>query len=855
MKKMNSKQLAKIIADLSSAAVMLDMNTAVDYKQFQDKVEAAYDQIKDNNFLVLNKSFELFFDYLSAIDAHDIDMVNDLVSYGIDVLQESASASLDKDDCMDEVIAGIENGFKTIVRTSVEIKNTLSNAQTVEIPDFVTNTLSMLDDLENDVLSMEKESLDHEKINLVFRVFHTIKGEAGMLGILNFSQLAHSMENLLEMVRTNQIEISSEFVSLILSVVDQLRYILDFLSKDLGKGLELDVSDFKQKIDEFVANGLKTLCTGNDCKKEELPIKHSEQKAEDLYICKVPIIDVSDGVDMLCDFLTESEDHLSCAEHALLFLETCPEDTEAVDKIFRAFHTIKGLSSFFNLDDVRVLTHETETMMDLVRKHSLKLDSVVVDTVLYAIDAARKLLFLVKEQVDNQGQLFSLYYDVSPVIMKVRQIISTVHIAADTEVLAKPKIGEILIQKEVITETELDDALNIQENINRDKKIGEILVNQNVATVPQIKRALDAQQSSIVISQTIKVAVNKLDYLIDSVGELVITGTQVSQNSIIKDSDDPKFLKDVAQLDKIIRDIQDISMSMRLVPIKPVFQKMLRLVRDLSKKSNKAIDVGLNGEDTEIDKNIIDLIGDPLMHMVRNAVDHGIESAQIRKEAGKQEKARVELSAYHHGSNIVIEISDDGAGLNKDKILAKAKDKGIINDLDNISETKIFNLIFEPGFSTADKVTDISGRGVGMDVVKKNIEQLRGKVEISSEINKGSTFAIKLPLTLAIIDGIILSLGEEHYIAPVFSILEFIRPRLEDITTVANKGEMISVHGNLYRLIRLDRYFNLQAKYDNIEDATVCLVESDEGLACIVVDGVLGQQQVVIKALGERLKD
>jgi two-component system chemotaxis sensor kinase CheA len=243
------------------------------------------------------------------------------------------------------------------------------------------------------------------------------------------------------------------------------------------------------------------------------------------------------------------------------------------------------------------------------------------------------------------------------------------------------------------------------------------------------------------------------------------------------------------------------------------------------------------------------------MHMVRNSLDHGIEPPQVRKDNGKPSLGIVELNAFHRGGNIMIEIKDDGGGLNKNKILKKAKEKGLVKESESMSESRIFGLIFEPGFSTADKITDISGRGVGMDVVKRNIDLLRGKIDIESVEGKGTKFTIKLPLTLAIIDGIILGVGAEHYIIPVNSVIEFFGPRQQDVTVVAGKGEMILFHGELFQLIRLDQVFSVAASYRAIEESTVCLVESDYGRAAILVDHIVGQQQVVIKSLGDKLKD
>ncbi|MEI8344516.1 MAG: chemotaxis protein CheA, partial [Candidatus Omnitrophota bacterium] len=337
--------------------------------------------------------------------------------------------------------------------------------------------------------------------------------------------------------------------------------------------------------------------------------------------------------------------------------------------------------------------------------------------------------------------------------------------------------------------------------------------------------------------------------------ELVITWSQLAQNPEIAGSEQNKLIRDRSQLAKIVRDLQTVSMSMRLIPIKPAFQKMVRLIRDLSKKTGKEVEVELVGEETEVDKSIVELIVDPLMHMVRNSVDHGIETKAVRLAAGKPAAGKVRLSAYHKGGSIVIEVSDDGGGLNRERILKKAWERGLIPMNEEPPDSRIYAMIFEPGFSTAEKVTDVSGRGVGMDVVKRNIDKLRGRIDIETQAGSGSTFVIRLPLTLAMIDGLIFQVGRERYVAPLTAVLEMVRPSLAQIVDVTGKGKMIKVRENLYQLVSLAEYFGVPGAKSDIESMTACLMESDFGCVCLLVDEVIGQQQVVIKNLGERLKD
>jgi two-component system chemotaxis sensor kinase CheA len=411
-------------------------------------------------------------------------------------------------------------------------------------------------------------------------------------------------------------------------------------------------------------------------------------------------------------------------------------------------------------------------------------------------------------------------------------------------------MGQILTEKGVITEPQLDEALKQQT-----KKVGERLVDDYATTTDKVDSALQSQQdqrSKTLQSRTVKVDTEKLDNLFDLVGELVIANTLIcgEMKSINKNTS-----KNLSQLTKITKDIQDQVMSMRMVTLKQTFQKMSRLVRDVAQRSGKKVKFVISGEDTELDKNVIEEIADPLVHILRNSVDHGVESEEDRLSKGKPKEGTVKLSAFHRGGSIVIQIQDDGKGLQKDRILQKAIDKGLVNNQSSITDNQIYNLIFAPGLSTADKVTNISGRGVGMDVVKKNIEKLRGKVDVTSKEGEGSTFTIMLPLTLAIIDGIVVNVGDTKYIIPTVSIEESLQPKREEISTVNNQGEVVNIRGNLLSLVRLHDLYNIETTKINPWESIVVVVEGAEGKYGLLVDELLGQQQVVIKSLGDRFKN
>ncbi len=717
-----------------------------------------------------------------------------------------------------------------------------------DLPDFLGSVRPAIDQAEAALLKLEKNPADGEQFNEIFRFFHTLKSEASMIGFVKLGIVAHLVEHFFEKIRGGELQLDSEVVTLTLDVMDQIKSLLRLLETDVSAALAVDITPIEDRA--FAV--LHGKFYAQDSPPAQAPATPSPAATgEPEFTACVPQIDFSLGLDLFSDFVSESLDHMASVEKSLLTLEKNPGVAEEVNKIFRGFHTIKGLAGFLNLDDIRRLSHETETMMDMVRQNKIPLDSAVVELVLRAVDSTRQLLGLLSEQLAANGALKSPYLDVSGLWRDIRDF--NVRNSGGPQP-ASPKLGEILVNTGCITDQELQAALEKQQSEAPEKKIGEILVQNNLSTPGQVERGLSEQQRGGVADSSIKIGVDKLDSLIETVGELVITGAMVEQNHVVQGSSDMRLVRDVRLLGKTIRDIQGIAMSMRLVPIRPLFQKMQRLIRDLSKKSAKAIELCMIGEDTEVDKNVIDLIADPMMHMIRNAADHGIESPDQRAQAGKPPTGTITLSACHKGGSVVIEIRDDGAGLRRDKIVAKAMEKGLIRENAQLSDSQVYNLIFEPGFSTADRVTDISGRGVGMDVVRKNVDQLRGKIDIETIPGQGTVFYIKLPLTLASIDGIILELGEEQFIAPIYSISEFIQPCEKDYVRVASGDELLKIRGDMIPLIRLDRVFGLKARYSRIEEATACVVDTEFGRACFLVDSLVSQQQVVIKNLGNMFK-
>ena len=553
--------------------------------------------------------------------------------------------------------------------------------------------------------------------------------------------------------------------------------------------------------------------------------------------------------EILSDFVMESLESLETVEVSLMDLEQDPGDLNSINAIFRSFHTIKGVSAFLNLHRINMLAHRAENLLDKARSGEIGIEATVIDIILESVDALKKLIVGVQKGLDN-GVSLDIGLDIGPLVNRIDKI----QVEADR--IGDKPIGEILIQKGELTPEKLDKGLERQKQ-EPEKKLGQILVEDKSVESKALVGALRDQKKTGKghIDLQVKVDTKKLDNLVDLTGELVIAQSMLRQNRAILAAQDQKLMHTLGQLNQITSGLQTTAMAMRMVPIKSTFQKMVRLVRDLSKNSGKQVTLEMSGEDTEIDRNVVDELYEPMVHMIRNSVDHGIGTPEERTTAGKNKSGKIHLIAYHQAGNIVVEISDDGRGLDKERIIEKAKANHLITDESKLSESEMYNMIFQPGFSTAKQVTDVSGRGVGMDVVKKAIEKLRGKVEINSRPGRGSTFIIRLPLTLAIMEGMLVRVGEERYIIPALSILESLRPTKAQYSTVARKGEMILSRGTLIPLIRLNQIFNITSDAFKPWEGLVVVVEYEGRRMCLFLDELLGKEEVVIKSLGDTLKD
>ncbi len=554
---------------------------------------------------------------------------------------------------------------------------------------------------------------------------------------------------------------------------------------------------------------------------------------------------------LLKDFIVEALEYINEIEVNILNLEQNPEDKEVVNAIFRPFHSIKGVAGFLNLEKIRDLAHCLENALDKVRNDEWPVSTYLIDIILDGADGLKLMIGEIKNNLEGRPQ--------EPIEINLRDFekrLKKVEMdaASPTTEPAVKKLGEILVDEGVLEKDDLDKSLQDAAEAIPPKRIGETLIEGGKVTPKQVSQALRKQSTQVSDAGSIRVDTRKLDDLVNMVGELVITQSMIRQNQLIQSNTERKLFRDVSQLTTITSELQNLSMSLRMIPIKQTFQRMSRLVRDLSKAAGKSVNIELVGEETEIDRNMVEEIYNPLVHLIRNAVDHGLEPPQDRIRAGKPESGLITLKAYHRGGHVVIEISDNGRGLNKEKILDKAVKNGVVDPKENLSDQEIYRLVFLPGLSTAEKVTDVSGRGVGMDVVKQAIEKLRGKIEIETAAGAGTTFTTSFPLTMAIIDGMIVRVGSERYIIPTTAIRRLLRPVQDAYSSVVNRGEMINVRGDLLPLVRLYDVFEIEPKYKEPWEAIVVVVECENRSKCLLVDDILGKEEVVIKGLGESMK-
>jgi two-component system, chemotaxis family, sensor kinase CheA len=741
---------------------------------------------------------------------------------------------------------------------------------------FVSEAFDSLDNNEP-VVEYLREEDNSEHVNSIFRVFHTLKGLSGFFEMHVINKVTHEAETLLDIMRKQNAVQTEDTITVIYQTFDFLRDLLQRVSiefSDISGSLDsedmiliikdaiervknpnmsidffLDESSYKsdntpEPVIEDIPKASPSMVEQVPLINKEIPKATAEPIIDDSKMEHFPEIDVSSLIsdDMLDQYLNSAVDLLDTTEKNLVDLEKDPQNVALIAETFGAVHSLKGNSGFMGFAEIEEISMEMETILDSIRTKALDIDSNIVTILLSNTEVIRNRLEKIS-QTSNKTEKATSEVSIASEAKPVDKI--------EKETIIKEAMPTPIVENKPAPKAEVVNtpAPNTQP---APVKVAEPKNGKAEPHVPAAKRPNLNQGGNLPYQQKkdIRVETTKIDKLFDLVGELITIETMVTNNQDLIGLELPNFSKSANMLNKITRELQEISMSIRMMPLDGLFNKMKRLVRDVSIKMNKKVELIVFGQQTEMDKNVIDEISDPLVHILRNSIDHGIEFPEERIKNGKNEVGTVTLGARYEGNEILIIVDDDGAGINKEAVLRKAEEKGLLKvPAENMTDREIFGLVFEPGFSTAKEITDISGRGVGMDVVKKNIEKLRGGIDVMSGQNKGTKITLRIPLTLAIMEAMVIKIGEDLYALPILSLRESFRPQPGMINITMDGLEVVKVRDEILPIIRLHEIFSIENSSTNLDDGILLLIESKERKVCLFADDIVGQQQAVIKGL------
>jgi two-component system chemotaxis sensor kinase CheA len=694
------------------------------------------------------------------------------------------------------------------------------NADDLEIAlVFISEARELLDEVEPKLIELRQKAgeggADTNTVNAIFRLFHSMKGSASSLGFSHIAAVTHDAETLLDFYRKGAAVLGPEQTVVLLQAMDFVRRMLDAVERaHSDEGLEAEEREVLAELARAhaLAKGAPVPVRApapTHAAAPEAKAPAPEPAAVPAAPPAPPSAPAADNdtlpitAEMLKHFSTEGEELLLHCEQALLELEKSPGNAaELIAEAFRAMHSFKGNCGFVEQNALGRLAHKAENMLEALKAGLLAPSPTTVGLLLKAVDALSEGLAEMSRTGTTQANGFEAM---------ARMLEEGAHPAnATLQALQIPMADAHVPEKQPTT------------------------------AAPKVA-----------LRQDIRVDLTKLDALVNLVGELVIAEAMVTRHPSMRTIEDETLERAVHQLRRVSADLQDVAMAVRMIPLSATFRKLIRLVHDLSNKVGKLVRLELVGEETEVDKSLIEQLSDPLVHIVRNSLDHGLEMPHERHAAGKSETGTITIEARHEGGEVLIIISDDGRGLDRTRILSKAVERGLLqqSEAEKLTDAQIHNLIFEPGFSTADQVTDISGRGVGMDVVKKNIEKVKGTVEIRSKPLMGTTIVLHIPLTLAIIDGMLVRVGSARYTLPLLSIRESFRPLPEQITVTPDGQEVARVRRDMLPVVRLHELYRRPPDHEKLEEGILVIVESGTQTVCLFVDELLGQQQAVIKGL------
>lgn len=716
---------------------------------------------------------------------------------------------------------------------------------------FREEAYELLSELESSLLELEEVPDDEDIINRVFRALHTIKGSGAMFGFDDIAAFTHRVETVFDMVRNGDLHVSKDLLSLALLSRD---HIYQLLETGINSELEAAGNEIMSGLEKIAkldsSNSSSDLASDSA---SDSKILDSSSSSED---------SVSDQEDVEPDLIDSSLEGSTSSTKNCFKIIIIPDGSTVI--------TDEDLSPLFT-----DLSHIGEIKSEVVHNSdapdgsgekgwwevtlATESDLLTVEEIFFFTDLPIKVdISKIKEPDFTFNELAA-----SPEIKSVSAtpeseseqediILDADGLDADTDSCEHHKLGEILVERGVVSKKDVNDALSSR------KPLGEILTERGSVSADDVHSALEEQKKkrekrrehNPEVSSSLRVAAEKLDYLVDLVGELVIVQAQISQ--VVSEEKNPVLTSLSEELERLSDELRDSTLGIRMLPIGTTFSKFRRLVRDLSDELGKEIDLETCGAETELDKTVIERLSDPLVHLLRNSIDHGIEIPSEREAAGKVRHGTITLSAEHSGGEVLIRISDDGKGMLAEDIKAKGVEKGLISADEDLSEKEIFSMIFLPGFSTAKNITSVSGRGVGMDVVKRAIDSLRGSIDIDSKPGEGTVITIRLPLTLAIIDGLQVRVEDGYYVIPLTLVEECVELTRQDIDD-ANGQQFINLRGEIVPYIKIREWFEIEGTPPDIEQIVITGVEGSR--MGIVVDTVIGEHQTVIKSLGRVYRD
>lgn len=711
------------------------------------------------------------------------------------------------------------------------------------LQDFVQESKESIENTEQILLGLDDaiangEEFEPELIDKIFRTFHSIKGSAGFIGLTLTNSLTHKAETVLDMVRKGKATLVKSHIDIFLELCDFFNTLLDHIQNTFSEsGFEEPAKQLETRLEQYLG---KSEPAGT-AETNPAPTVVAEPQVE-----QTAAQDQTDSLitpELVDQFVIEARELMDQLEQDLLALEKSPTEKELIESAFRAMHSIKGNAGLLGLQDIQSVCHRAESFLDEARNGQRNPKPENFNFILEVFDFVRKAVDFLPEGkpalipgknalIDLMAENFGPAESTPP--SQPEPIVPNIDLNFDPDKAQEKPLPE--------PEEKKDSAAKRIKQLNKDMAIA---ANEAKPSKQQLVKG------NRLANEVIRVDVNKLNAMMDLVGEIVIAESMVAQHPDIVGRDIPDFEKSVQHLQKNIRELQELATSMRMIPLQGLFSKMRRLVRDISMKSNKKADLIISGGETEVDRSVLEHISDPLVHIFRNSVDHGIEQPEKRVEQGKPETGHIYLEAKQIGGEIWISIKDDGAGLNRERILAKAAERGLLTEPpDEIPDERVWKLIFAPGFSTAAKVTNISGRGVGMDVVIRNIEKIRGRVDVDSKAGEGTTITLRIPLTTAIVDGMMMRVEDAIYAVPTLDIRESLQIQPDKILKLIDGQEVVKIRDRLVPILRIDEIHEIERKQEiDLDKGILVVVGSDEEQVCLYADELIGQKQLVIKAL------